>query len=86
VKPPGGTHAYLSDELGVTLAEAVEELVARMPTPQETITLRLVPGTPVVELVRTIYDDNNNPVEVTVFVIAAAATVLSTRYRWTDDA
>ncbi|MGH3834471.1 MAG: GntR family transcriptional regulator [Pseudonocardiaceae bacterium] len=70
-KPEKGTHAYLADNLRIPLDVAVEELVARMPTPQETMTLRLIPGTPVVELIRTIYDNSQNPVEVTVFVFAA---------------
>lgn len=71
VKPANGTHGYLADELGIALDIAVEELVARMPTPQETTTLRLVPGTPVVELIRTIYAKDEKPVEVSVFVFAA---------------
>jgi GntR family transcriptional regulator len=70
-QPASGTHAYLAEELGVALDVAVEELVARMPTPQETVALRLVPGTPVVELVRTIYDTAERPVEVTFFLFAA---------------
>ena len=71
VQPANGTHAYLAEDLGVALDIAVEELVARMPTPQETVALRLVPGTPVVELVRTIYDKVQQPIEVTVFLFAA---------------
>ncbi|MGH3939657.1 MAG: GntR family transcriptional regulator [Pseudonocardiaceae bacterium] len=71
VKLPNGTHGYLADELGIALDIAVEELVARMPTPQETMTLRLVSGTPVVELIRTIYAKDEKPVEVSVFVFAA---------------
>jgi GntR family transcriptional regulator len=70
-QPANGTHAYLADDLGTTLDVAVEELVARMPTPQEMLALRLVPGTPVVELIRTIYDKAQKPVEVTVFLFAA---------------
>ncbi|MGH3915868.1 MAG: GntR family transcriptional regulator [Pseudonocardiaceae bacterium] len=71
VKPANGTHGYLADELGIALDIAVEELIARMPTPQETMTLRLIPGTPVVELIRTIYAKDEKPVEVSVFVFAA---------------
>lgn len=70
-KPPNGTHAYLVEELGIKLDVAVEELLARMPTPHETSQLRLVPGTPVVELIRTIYDTAHSPAEVTVFLFAA---------------
>jgi GntR family transcriptional regulator len=70
-QPPNGTHAYLADTLNIVLDVAVEDLVARMPTPQETMTLQLAPGTPVVELTRTIYEKAENPVEVTAFLFAA---------------
>lgn len=71
VKPPGGTHAYLADNLGLHLESAIEELVGRMPTRQEVAQLHLDPGTPVVEIIRTIYAQDGDPVEVTVFVCAA---------------
>lgn len=70
-KPTKGTHAYLADNLGIPLDVAFEELVARMPTPQEVLTLRLVAGTPIVELTRVIYDKSQRPVEVTIFLFAA---------------
>jgi len=70
-KPANGTHGYLADELGITLDVAIEELVARMPTYQEVVTLRLLPGTPVVELIRVVHDKDGSPVEVTIFVFAA---------------
>lgn len=78
-KVPGGTHAYLKRELGLRLAYAVEDLVARMPTPAEVAALRLHPGTPVVDLVRTIHTDDDQPVEVTVF--ACAGDRFEFRYR-----
>ncbi|MGH3826913.1 MAG: GntR family transcriptional regulator [Pseudonocardiaceae bacterium] len=68
--PPGGTHAYLADALGLTLEVATEELTARMPTHPESVTLRLLPGTPVLELIRTIYTSDERPVEVTNFLFA----------------
>lgn len=67
---PGGTHAYLKRELGLPLAYAVEDLIARMPTPGEVAQLRLHPGTPVVDLVRTIYTQDDRPIEATVFTCA----------------
>lgn len=66
-KIPGGVHAELARILGGTLSHAVEDLIARMPTPTEARTLRLPPGTPVVDLTRTIYAEDK-PVEVTRFV------------------
>lgn len=76
---PGGVHAYLKRELGLPLAYAVEDLVARMPTPDEAAALRLHPGTPVVDLVRTLYTQDDRPVEVTVF--ACAGDRFEFRYR-----
>lgn len=67
---PGGVHAELAAVLGVPLTRAVETLVARMPTPAERETLALLPGTPVVELTRTIYADGR-AVEVTRFLFDA---------------
>ncbi|MEV7008699.1 GntR family transcriptional regulator [Streptosporangium sp. NPDC051022] len=68
---PGGVHAELADLLGTPLTGAVEMLVARMPNPDETETLRLPPGTPVVELTRTIHA-GDRPVEVTVWLFDAS--------------
>ncbi len=67
---PGGVHAELADVLGTPLTRAQEVLVARMPTPGETKTLALLPGTPVVELTRTIYA-GDRPVEVTLWLFDA---------------
>jgi GntR family transcriptional regulator len=78
-KVPGGTHVYLKRVLGLALAYAVEDLVARMPTPEETAALHLHPGTPVVDLVRTIHTADDQPVEVTVF--ACAGDRFEFRYR-----
>ncbi|MGW4425769.1 GntR family transcriptional regulator [Streptosporangium sp. NPDC004631] len=70
-KVPGGVHAALAEILGAPLTDAVEALIARMPTPAETETLRLPPGTPVVELIRTLHA-GEQPVEVTVWLFDAS--------------
>lgn len=67
---PGGVHAELAAVLGTALTRAEELLVARMPTPAETETLALLPGTPVVDLTRTIYA-GDTPVEVTAWLFDA---------------
>jgi len=67
---PGGVHSELAAVLGVPLTRAEEMLVARMPTPAEREHLSVLPGTPVVELTRTIYADEQ-PVEVTRFLFDA---------------
>jgi GntR family transcriptional regulator len=66
----GGTHSYLVETLRLNIKHASELLIARMPTPQEIQDLSLSPGTPVVELTRTFYTQDETPVEVTVFVFA----------------
>ncbi|MGW4412945.1 GntR family transcriptional regulator [Nonomuraea sp. NPDC004702] len=66
----GGVHSELAAVLGVPLTAADEVLIARMPTPAEKEVLSLLPGTPVVELTRTIYTDER-PVEVTRFLFDA---------------
>ncbi|MDF5759194.1 GntR family transcriptional regulator [Spongiactinospora sp. TRM90649] len=67
----GGVHAELARILGTPLTEAVEELVARMPNSAETEYFRLPPGTPVVELIRTIHA-GERPVEVTEWLFDAS--------------
>jgi GntR family transcriptional regulator len=70
----GGVHAVIEDPDGPIrreIARSVDELVARMPTPDETRTLNLTPGEPVVRVVRTVFDSNDEPVEVQETVAAA---------------
>ncbi|MBW1604135.1 GntR family transcriptional regulator [Streptomyces sp. JJ66] len=73
---PGGIYARL-EELGHTLERFEEEVRARMPSPQESKTLRLASGVPVIHLVRTAYDTKGRAVEVCDTVMAADAYVLS---------
>jgi GntR family transcriptional regulator len=72
---PGGVHGELARLIG-GLGDAREELFARMPTPTEATTLRLPPGTPVVELWRTIPAADGRVIEVTRFLFDGA------RYRF----
>ena len=53
------------------LVVSVDDLVARMPTPTEVQELALPPGMPVIRVVRTIYDTDDNPLEVQDTVAAA---------------
>lgn len=66
---PGGGFARI-EEAGISLARIREELSVRMPTTPEVVTLKLPEGTPVVELLRTTYDDAGSPVEVMLATIA----------------
>lgn len=70
----GGVHALIEDPEGPirrVVARSVDDLVARMPTPDEVHGLALPPGMPVVRVVRTIYDADDTPIEVQDTVAAA---------------
>lgn len=73
---PGGIYARI-EELGHRLDRFTEEVTARMPTPEEARLLRLGPGVPVFQLVRTAYDTAGVPVEVCDTVMAADRYVLA---------
>ena len=73
---PGGIYARL-EELGRHLDHFDEEVQARMPSQEETKTLRLAAGVPVIHLVRTAYDSEGRAVEVCDTVMAADAYVLA---------
>lgn len=60
---PGGIYARL-EENGHPLARFTEEVGARMPTPDERRELEISPGTPVLLVIRTAYDENDVAVEV----------------------
>ena len=72
---PGGIYARL-EEQGHTLARFIEDVSARMPTPEEA-RLWPAPGVPVFHLVRTAYDTDGRAVEVCDTVMAADAYQLS---------
>ncbi|UGQ10025.1 GntR family transcriptional regulator [Yinghuangia sp. ASG 101] len=65
---PGGSYARL-EEKGLRLERFREEISIRMPSPDETKSLRLPPGIPVAEL-RRIAFTSDGPVEVLTSVVA----------------
>lgn len=70
----GGVHALIEDPDGPIrriVARSVDDLVARMPMPDEVAGLELPPGMPVIRVVRTIYDIHDDPLEVQDTVAAA---------------
>ena len=77
---PGGTYARLAD-LGHPPTHFREDLRARMPEPGEATSLDLPPGTPVIEVIRTAYTSDGQPVEVSEMVADAGAYVF--RYDFT---
>ena len=77
----GGTYARLAD-LGHAPTHFREDLRARMPEPGEVSALGLAPGTPVVEVIRTAYTSDAQPVEASEMVADAGAYVF--RYDFTS--
>jgi GntR family transcriptional regulator len=70
----GGVHALIEDPEGPIkrrVARSVDDLKARMPRQHEADSLELPPGVPVVEIIRTVYDTDDRPLEVQVSVAAA---------------
>lgn len=64
---PGGVHKVIEDPDGPIrrhVARSVDELVSRMPTHDEAESLLLPLGVPVVQVMRTVYDVDDRPVEV----------------------
>lgn len=72
---PGGIYARLEDA-GHILDRFIEEVGARMPTPEERRALQLATGVPVLTVVRTAYDTNDVAVEVCDTVKVASAYLL----------
>ncbi|MEV6150364.1 UTRA domain-containing protein [Nonomuraea sp. NPDC052129] len=70
----GGVYAVIEDPHGPIhreVSHSIEDLVSRMPTRQEAEALGLLPGVPVVRIIRTIYDTQSRPLEVQESVVAA---------------
>jgi GntR family transcriptional regulator len=78
---PGGVYARLR-ELGYAPARFREDLRSRMPEPGEAERLALLPGTPVVDIVRTAYTADGQIVEVNEMTADASSYV----FRYDFDA
>jgi len=74
---PGGTIAQL-ESLGIQVTEIAEDVAARAPRPEEVRDLRLGAGTPVFEVVRTMFADER-PIATSSIIIAGDRYVLSYR-------
>lgn len=67
---PGRIDAVLRDRHGIEGTSFQDDLTVRMPTPEETRSLQLLPGTPIVSLLRTYLDAQGAAFEVGDFLIA----------------
>ena len=70
-RPARGSIYERFAELGHNITRVREEITARMPRPDETATLAVPPGVPVIELLHTGIDQDGQPFEVTRFVMRA---------------
>lgn len=73
-KIKGGVYALIEDATGPIrrqVSHSFEDLVCRMPTREEAAELDLLPGVPVVRVLRTVYDSENRPLEVQESIVAA---------------
>lgn len=78
----GGVYARLA-ELGRKPVRFREELRTRMPRESESAALDLAQGTPVIEIIRTAYTEDDVPVEVNMMVLDSASYVLE--YKFTSQ-
>jgi GntR family transcriptional regulator len=73
---PGRIDTELRKRLNLVPRRLLDELTARMSTPDEIRSLQLLPGTPLVDLMRTYSDLSQGPFEVARYIIAGDKHVL----------
>jgi len=70
----GGVHRVIEDPQGPIrrrVSRSVDELTCRMPTYDEAAGLKLPPGVPVVRVLRTVFDEEDRPLELQCTLAAA---------------
>ncbi len=67
---PGSLYARFEDQ-GFPITHTREEITARMPTPQESQSLAIPDGVPVIDLIHTGLTEGGRPFEVTHFILRA---------------
>ncbi|MGH8932547.1 MAG: GntR family transcriptional regulator [Egibacteraceae bacterium] len=67
---PGGIYQRL-EEQGHRLVTFREDITARMPRPDETDTLAIPPGVPIIELLHTSHNQHGDPFEITHIILPA---------------
>lgn len=75
----GGAYAAIEDPNGPIhrqVARSVDEVASRMPTRQEAAVLNLSRGVPIIRIVRTVFDADDDPVEVQDTIASAESNEL----------
>jgi GntR family transcriptional regulator len=75
-EPQDTTRENILAEAGYEQVYDVDEIVARMPTPDETHRLQIQPGTPVIQHIRTGYTANHKAVRVMISIIPGDTLIL----------
>jgi DNA-binding GntR family transcriptional regulator len=75
-EPEDTTRENILAEAGYEQVCDIDEIITRMPTPNEVSRLRISPGTPVAEHIRTGYTEQNRPVRVMISIIPGDVLIL----------
>jgi GntR family transcriptional regulator len=75
-EPEDTTRENILAEAGYEQVYDTDEIITRMPTPDETARLGIAPGTPVAEHVRTGYTATNRAVRVMVSIVPGDTLIL----------
>ncbi len=74
--PEDTTREDILKETGYEQVYDIDEIITRMPTPDETERLSIAPGTPVAEHIRTAYTAEHKPVRVMISIIPGDTLIL----------
>jgi GntR family transcriptional regulator len=74
--PEDTTREDILKEAGYEQVYDVDEIITRMPTPEETRTLGISPGVPVAQLTRTAYTATDKPVRVMIAIAPGDTLVM----------
>jgi DNA-binding GntR family transcriptional regulator len=75
-EPEDTTRENILAEAGYEQTYDIDEIITRMPTPEEVARLNIAPGTPVAEHIRTGYTADNRPVRVMISIIPGDTLIL----------
>lgn len=75
-EPQDTTRENILAEAGYEQVYDIDEIITRMPTPDEVARLEIPAGTPVAELIRTGYTADNKPVRVMISIIPGDTLIL----------
>jgi DNA-binding GntR family transcriptional regulator len=75
-EPEDTTRENILAEAGYEQTYDIDEIITRMPTPEEVARLNIAPGTPVAEHIRTGYTADNRPVRVMTSIIPGDTLIL----------